>query len=183
MEIDPAAVVKARSVVVTLGGAEYRINARAAVGWLIPILEKDWADVVPGMLDDPLGTTTLDDLFDQLSEGTVTTGECQKAAQDAVSAVSGVHWWTAARLIHVAAQDPGAIGELRLSGIDLDTAPLGAVIAALYRIYTRDREEKDVRKFDAELMKPPPGVSAADRYDEDAAAQAFEQMFTARGGR
>lgn len=183
MDIDPAAVVKARSVVVTLGGGDYRINARPAVGWLIPILESDWADVVPGMLDEALGTATLDDVFDQLSDGTLTTGECQKAAQDALSAVAGVHWWSAARLIHVAARDPSAIGELRLSGIDLDTAPLGAVIAALYRIYTRDRDAKDVRKFDAELAKPPPGVSAAQRYDEQAAAQAFEDLYAARGGR
>lgn len=183
MEIDPAAVVKPRSVVVTLGGGDYRITARPAGEWLLPILEKGWADIVPGMLDAPDGTRSLDDLYDDLTDGTVTTAECEKAAQEAVSAVSGVTWWVAVKLIHAAAQDPAAIGELRLSGVDLAAAPLGAVVAGLYRIYTRDKDAKEISKFDGELMRTPPGVSAAERFDEEAAAQSFEQMYAQRGGR
>jgi hypothetical protein len=180
MQIDPAAVVRCRPVVVALGGVDYRIPALPAVDWLMKILERSWSDVVPGMLEQ---TDTLDDLYDQLNDGTVTSAECEAAAKDAVSSVAGVDWWVAARLVHSAAQDPAAFGELRLAGTDLDTAPLGAVIAALYRIYTRDREAKDVRKFEAELTRTPPGVSAAERYDEQAAGQAFEDMFAERGGR
>lgn len=182
MDIDPVAVVRPRPVVVTVGGKDYRIDARPAAGWMVPILEKDWADIVPGMLDAAL-TGTLDDLYDALADGEVESAQCARAAQDALTITAGVPWWSAVKLIHAASADPGAIGELRLSGIDLTTAPLGAVVAALYRIYTRDREKKDVTKFDAELARTPVGVSAVDsRYDEQAAANAFESMFARRGG-
>ena len=180
MDIDPAAVVRRRPVVVTLAGTDYRIPALSATEWLMHILERSWADVVPGLLEQ---ADHLDDLYDLLNDGTVTTAECVAAAKDALSSAAGVDWWVAARLVHAAAADPGAFGELRLAGTDLDTAPLGAVIAALYRIYTRDRERKDVDKFEAELTRTPPGMSAAERYDEQAAGQAFEDFFAARGGR
>lgn len=184
MKIDPAAVVKCRPVLVDLGGTVYRIEARPAGEWLVPILEKGWAEIVPGMLDAAVpADRTLDDLYDDLTEGTVTTAECEKAAQSAVSAVSGMKWWAAVKLIHAGASDPGVIGELRLSGVDLTTAPLGAVVAGLYRIYTRDTDPKDVAKLDAELMRTPAGVSATERFDEDEAAEAFERMFSGRGGR
>jgi hypothetical protein len=181
VEIDPEAVIRCRPVIVTLGGADYRIAARPAVQWLRALLAMGWPDVVPGMLDDAAGD--LEALYDRLNDGEVTASECEAAAKDAVTATAGLPWWVAVRLVHISAADPAAIGELQLSGINLETAPLGAVAAALYRIYTRDREAKDVAKFDAALMNDPPGVSAAERFDEDRAAAAFEQMFAARGGR
>lgn len=183
MKIDPAAVVKCRPVLVDLGGTDYRIGPRPAGDWLVPILEKGWAAIVPGMLDALPAGRTLDDLYDDLTAGAITTTECEKAAQDAVSAVSGLKWWAAVKLIHAGASDPGVIGELRLSGVDLSAAPLGAVVAGLYRIYTRDQDPKDAAKLDAELMRPPAGVSAADRFDEAEAAEMFERAFSARGGR
>lgn len=184
MKIDPAAVVRCRPVLVELGGVDYRIGPHPAGEWLQPILEKGWAAIVPGMLDDAVpADRTLDDLYDELTDGTITTADCEKAAQDAVSAVSGMKWWAAVRLIHAGASEPGVIGELQLSGVDLTTAPLGAVVAGLYRIYTRDQDPKDVAKLDAELTRTPPGVSAAERFDEAEAAEAFERMFSGRGGR
>lgn len=183
MDIDPGSVVRCRPVLVTLGGHDYRVPARGAGDWLMAILEKGWADIVPGMLDAALDGKSLDQLYDEMTDGVVTAAECQAAAKEALDAVAGVRWWAAVKLIHAAARDPAAFGELRLSGVDLAAAPLGAVIAGLYRIYTRDQEPKQVAKFDAELMKLPPGVSAAELYDEQAAAASFEQMFTARRGR
>lgn len=179
MEIDPSAVVRKRAALVTLGGTDYRIEARSAAEWLMPILEGDWSTIVPGMVDAPDGGD-LEDLFDHLTDGTIGHEECQSAARDALTAVAGIKWWAAVKLIHAAARDPGAFGELRLSGIDIETAPLGAVIAALYRIYTRDRAEKDVTKFDNALMETPAGVSAEERYDEQAATDAFEDLFASR---
>ncbi len=183
MDIDPAAVVRCRPVMVTLGGHDYRVPAKGAGDWLMVVLEKGWADIVPGLLDTAGDGPTLEQLYDEITDGVVTTDECQAAAKEALEAVAGVRWWAAVKLIHAAARDPAAFGELRLSGVDLATAPLGAVIAGLYRIYTRDREQKDVTKFDTELMKLPPGVSAGEMYDEAAAAENFEAMFSARGGR
>lgn len=179
MEIDPAAVIRCRSVHVSVGGVDYRIAARGAGDWMMAILDQGWADIVPGMLD---AGPVLDRLYDDLTDGTVSTSDCEKAAQEALSAIAGVPFWVAVKLIHAASRDPAAIGELRLSGVDLGTAPLGAVVAGLYRIYTRDREQKDITKFDAELMRMPPGMMA-ERYDEQAASDAFEQAYRQRGGR
>lgn len=179
MQVAGSALIVPRGVRVTLGGEQYRIPALPAADWMVVMLDRDLADVVPGMLEGD-----LDALWDRVFDGEVTTEECEQAAKDALSAVAGVEWWQAVKLVHSAAADPAVIGELRSSGADLTTLPLGAVLAALYRIYTRDREPKDVAKVDAEIAKPPPGVSAVvTRYDAAAAAAAFEERYAARGGR
>lgn len=179
MEVAGGALIIPRPVLVDLGGREYRIPATPAAQWMLVLLERGWADIVPGMCEGD-----LEALHDDIALGDITPAECERAAQDAVTAAAGVQWWTAVKLLHSAAADPAAMGELRSSGLDVAAAPLGAVLVALYRVYTRDQEKKDVAKLDAELTKPPPGVSvAAGRYDPSAAAAAFEAAFAARGGR
>lgn len=179
MEVAGSALIVPRAVRVILGGEQYRIPARPAADWMTVLLDKDLADIVPGMLEGD-----LDALWDRVFDGDVTTEECEQAAKEALSAVAGTPWWVAVKLVHSAAADPGVIGELRSSGADITTLPLGAVLAALYRIYTRDREPKDVAKVDAEIAKLPPGVSAVTaRYNPAAAAAAFEERFAERGGR
>jgi len=179
VEVAGSALIVPRPVRVELGGQSYRIPARPAADWMAVLLDKDLADIVPGMLEGD-----LDALWDRVFDGEVTTAECEEAAKAALSAVAGTPWWVAVKLVHSAAADPGVIGELRSSGADITTLPLGAVLAALYRIYTRDRDPKDVAKVDAEIAKLPPGVSAVEaRYNEAAAAAAFEARFAERGGR
>lgn len=179
MEVDGAALIVPRSVLVDLGGREYRIPARPASDWMLTLLEGGWSDVVPGMCEGE-----LDDLHDQIALGIISTDECEDAAKDAVTAAAGVDWWVAVRLVYSATADPAAFGELRSSGLDVASAPLGAALVSLYRIYTRDKDQKDVAKVDYELAKLPPGVSAVEtRYKPDAAAAAFEAQFAARGGR
>jgi hypothetical protein len=179
VEVDGGALIRPRAVSVDLSGRTYRIPALPAAQWMLVLLEKGWADVVPGLLEGDLA-----DLHDAIADGDVSTSECEQAAQDAVTAAAGTNWWVAVKLLHSAAADPAAMGELRMSGVDPETAPLGAALVALYRIYTRDRERKDVAKVDAELAKLPEGMSAVQhRYDERAAAAAFEQQYAARGGR
>ena len=179
MDVAGGALIVPRPVLVELGGRDYRIPATPAAEWMLTLLEKSWADVVPGMCEGD-----LEDLYEAIASGEVTTRDCELAAQDAVTAAAGVNWWSAVKLIHSATADPAAFGELRTSGLDVATAPLGAALVALYRIYTRDKEKKDIAKVDAELARVPPGVSAVEaRYDPDAAAAAFEARFASRGGR
>lgn len=179
MEVAGGALIRPRAVLVDLGGREYRIPARPAADWMLIILERAWSDIVPGMLEGDLNV-----LFDQLALGEVTAADCERAAQDALGAAAGAHWWTVLALIHSAAADPAAFGELANSSIDLGTAPLGAALVSLYRIYTRDRDKKDVAKLNHELARLPEGVSAVEtRYNPDAAAAAFEEQFARRGGR
>lgn len=179
MQVAGSALIVPRAVRVVLGGEQYRIPALPAADWMVVMLDKDLADIVPGMLEGD-----LDALWDRVFDGEVTTAQCEQAAKDALSAVAGTPWWVAVKLVHSAAADPAVIGELRSSGADLTTLPLGAVLAALYRIYTRDREPKEVAKVDAEIAKLPPGVSAVTaRYDAAAAAAAFEERYAERGGR
>jgi hypothetical protein len=179
MEVAGGALIIPRPVSVDLAGRTYRIPPVPAAQWMLTLLEQGWSDIVPGMLEG-----NLDTLHDAIADGDISTDECERAAQDAVTAAAGVPWWVAAKLIHSAAADPGVMGELRSSGADLTTMPLGAAMVTLYRIYTRDKEKKDVAKVDAELAKLPPGMSAVEaRYDPAAAADAFEAAFAARGGR
>lgn len=176
MKVAGGALIVPRPVLVELGGREYRIPAMPAAQWMLVLLERGWADIVPGLCEGE-----LEDLHDEIALGFVSTQECEQAAMDAVSAAAGTDWWSAVRLLHSAAQDPAAMGELRSTGLDITTAPLGAVLVALYRIYTRDREPKEVAKVDHELTKLPPGVSAVDaRYDEAAAAAAFEARYASQ---
>ena len=178
MEVSGAALIRQRAVLVDLGGQTYRIAARPAGDWMLALLDGGLADVVPGMLEGD-----LDALYEALDSGEVSSAECEAAAQDAVSAAAGCPWWVAYRLIASAASDAAAMGELRLSGADPGVIPLGAALVSLYRIYTRDRDRKETAKFEMDLLKLPPGVSAVDaRYDEAAAAQQFDLMFAARGG-
>lgn len=179
MDVAGGALIVARPVLVELGGREYRIPALPAAAWMLTLLEKGWADIVPGMCEGD-----LEALHDAIADGDVPPDECERAAQDAVTAAAGCDWWVAVKLIHSAAGDPAAWGELRTSGLDVGVAPLGAALVALYRIYTRDKDRKDVAKVDQELAKLPPGVSAVEvRYDSGAAAAAFEAQFASRGGR
>lgn len=178
MDVDGGALIIARPVLVELGGVDYRIPATPASAWMLVLLEKDWADIVPGMC-----TGDLEALNDALFSGTITTEECELAAKDAVTAAAGCNWWSAVKLIHAAAADPAAFGELRTSGLSLEEAPLGAALVSLYRIYTRDKDRKELAKVDMELAKLPPGVSAVEaRYDPDVAAAAFEAQLARRGG-
>lgn len=178
MKVAGGALIVPRPVYVALAGREYRIPPLPAARWMLVLLEQGWADIVPGLCEGD-----LDELYEDLDYERVSALECERAAQDAVTATAGVEWWTATKLLHSAASDPAAFGELRSSGLDVETAPLGAVLVALYRIYTRDKERGDVAKVDMELAKPPPTVTARSRYNPDAAAAAFESAFASRGGR
>lgn len=176
MRIDAVAALRMWAVQVDLGGQSYRIAPRPAVEWMTAVLEGQWLDIVPGWLE-----VDADYIDDGLQDGTITYVECVAAARDALAQMAGTMWWAAARLICSAARDPDTAGELWLAGVDPGRVPLGAVIAATYRLYTREASAADRARLDMDLERTPPGVSAEERYDPAAAAAGFAALAAARG--
>jgi hypothetical protein len=173
MQIDPAAALALWAVDVDLVDRVYTIPALPASEWVLAILAGSWADIVPGLIAD------RDDLDDLILDGEVTSADCEAAARDALAAASGLKWWTAVRLARAAAET--WIGsELALRGLDPSRMPLGAYLAATYRAAAREMEDSKRAQLDMELDRPPKGVSAAERFDETAAADAFMEL-AARG--
>jgi len=173
MQFDPVAAMQLWAVEVELAGRWYRIAPRPAAEWITTIMQDGWLEIVPGWCDES------DDLDEAMCDGTVGVDECVRAAQDALAENAGTLWWAAVRLIHMAAGD--GLGELWLSGMDPRTVPLGAVIHATYRLYTREMNKSQRAQLDMRLEQTPPGVSAEERYDEQRAADMFEQMAARRG--
>lgn len=170
---DPVAALDVWAIEVQLGDDWYRIPPMPAAAWIAAILDESWLDIVPGWCEN---SDTLDDGLD---DGTITAVDCVKAARDAVAEAAGTLWWTAIRLVHLAAGD--AMGELLLAGIDLHTVSLGAVVQAVYRLHTRETSKAQRAKLDGQLDQTPAGVSAEQRYNPQQAANAFEQMAARRG--
>jgi hypothetical protein len=179
MIIDGVAVLRCWPITLTLGGHRYRISARPALDWILPIVEGTAGGIVPGMLDptDPMDTM----IDDMLIDGTITLADCVEAAHDAVSAAAGMPWWAAHRLVATVTQSPALAGALVLAGVDTTRISLAALCAATYRILTEQADEKQLTKLEHELMATPPGVSVEKRYDAAAAASAFEAAAAARG--
>ncbi|MCZ7478880.1 hypothetical protein [Micromonospora sp. WMMC273] len=173
VEFDPAASWWIAPVEVTIGGRIYRIPALPAVDWMTALSEGTWLDIVPALLED-----TGDELDDALEDGSVTHEDLITAAKDAVEVAAGVKWWTAVRLVQATAH---VAGELALAGLDMTRVSLGAAVQAVYRVYTRHATEAQQRKVDSELTKLPEGMGAGAAYDEERAADAFEQMARMRG--
>lgn len=177
MQFDPLAALRCWPIDVELGGRTYRIPALPAAVWIETLAEGSWLDIVPGLLAD-----AGDELDDALESGAVTHVELTAAARDALAAAVGARWWVGLKLVQALISDEqGVAGELLLSGVDMASAPLAAVVQAIYRVYTRHAGKEHIARLDMELNRPPEGVSAAEMYDEDAAADAFEAMARARG--
>ena len=177
MHFDAAAALTVRGVLVELGEHTYRIPPRPAADWIRVITEGGWTDIVPGWLVD-----AGDELDDPLEAGLLTHDDLARAAKDALTVAAGVRkWWIATTLIHSAGGESVVLGEIALSGMDLTRCSLGAYVQAVYRIYTRHADAKQRGKVDFQLEKPPPGVSAAERFDEELATENFEKLARARG--
>jgi hypothetical protein len=182
VEFEVAAALYPRPVQVELGGHTWQIRARPAADWVRAITEGGWDDIVPGWLEHDTVTGFL--LEDRLEDGTITYADCVAAARDALAATAGVQrWWVAAKLVGALRGEAALAGEVALSGLDLTVAPLGALVQGVYRICVRHATAAQRAKLDFELERIPPGVTAAEVYDEDAAADAFEAFAAGRGVR
>lgn len=168
MRIDPAATLRCWAVDVDLAGLTVTVPPLPAGPWLLAMLEGTSTAVIPGMLaDDAAGE--VDDL---LLGGALLWADLERAALDAVEAVSGTRWWTAYRLAH-AATATALGGELVSRGVDPERVPLGAYLLAAHRLGVRNMEDPKRRQWERELDRPPPGVKAAEVYDDAEAEAAF----------
>lgn len=173
MKFEPAAMVRCWAVDVDIGGRTATIPALPAGPWLAALVVDGWAGIVPGLLlDGP-----VDDL---IADGRATTKECETAARAALAAAAGCPWWTAQRLAHGCAT-AGLGAELTVRGVDPARLPLGAYLAAAYRLATRSLDPAKVARLDAQLDAPPVGVPVEEWWDRAAAAQQFTQAILAAG--
>lgn len=172
MRIDATASLRLWAVNVTLGGRTYRIPPRPAAAWLAAIGSPNLARIVPGMLED---TEAGEDILDLVLDGELQASEWRDAAHQAIATVTGMKWWTAARLTNYLLEHWGTVGGAVLSrGQDPATAPVGAVLTLTYRILLENcKDEQERRKLDLELDKPPTGVPVAEMFDAQQAAANF----------
>lgn len=172
MKIDATASLKVWAVTVTLGGERHRIPPRPAASWLGAIGSNNLSRVVPGLLED---TEAGEDLLDRVLDGEIPVAEWQDACRQAIGTVTGMKWWTAARLTSYLLGNWGTMGGAVIAkGLDPAVAPVGAVLTLVYRIALENcKDEAERRKLDLELDKPPTGIPISAMYDEEQAAANF----------
>ena len=122
----------------------------------------DWIEVIrhdPGRLAAELAEDS-GDLVIAMALGDVAWRTVEAASHELLSAETGDKWWTVLKLVYSSAQG-GVLGELTLSGVDPARVSLGQWCAAVYRVLTRNAEDKDRLRIDFELELPPPGYEDA----------------------
>lgn len=175
MEIDGIATLRCWPIDVEIVGRRHRIPPLPAVTW-IEAITGAWSDVVPGLVD-----AADVEFTDRIARGEITISEMTTAAKDAVAAAAGIPWWAAVRLVGAGLGQTSTAGELALGAVDATTVSLAAWCSAVYQALTRNADEKQQAKLDRQILETPEGVTLEERYDEEAAADAFEAMFAARG--
>lgn|GEM_PF-2171894 len=167
------------AVEVDLGGRTYTIPPLPAGRWFLAILDDEQPmPIVPGLL----GPDDEEAILEGLLDGLFTVEELIRVHREALAAASGWKWWEADRLIRSAAAEWRHVGgELTVHGVDLDAAPLGAALNAIYALAVRNMTKEQRFTFDGQLSTPPAGVSGAEWFDEDFYAQAFEEMLAEEG--
>lgn len=158
---------------VTVGDRVVRLDPQPASFWIIHILEDDLFGLLNSLTDDE----TIDD---GILMGHITYEDCVKAAKEAIATASGILWWSAIRLVHAANQSLQISGELVLAGVDSGAVSFGAYISAVYAVLVRNAEEKQRKRIDSQIEATPEGMSAAERYDPDVAADNFEAFMASR---
>ena len=175
MEMNGLAALRCWPVAVELGDIVCTIPPRPALAWLLPIIDQDWLEIVPGMLDSV--DSTVDRL---LAEHLISAEDCAVAARDAVSTATGMPWWSAVRLALAIVDTPEIAAELLLCRIDFEMISIGGLVQAVYRLLVREADTKQRSKIDSQLRQPPEGIGPK-RYDPNVAADLFEQMARSRG--
>jgi len=163
------------AIEVDLGDRTYRIPPLPASEWFAAVLSGEHAPIVPGLLEP----ADQEDVIDRLLAGDVTQRVLEEANHDALAAASGWKWWEAERLIASAAVGWKVIGGLlQGAGLDLSTAPLGAVLSSMYAMAVTHMKPEDRFSFDAQLSAPPLG-RAREMFDEAAYADNFAELLRA----
>lgn len=171
MRFDAAASMRCWGVALYIGDRHFAIPPRPAGPWLQAITAPTYRQIVPGMM---VGTD-VDDLLDLMVTGQVRVADMDAAAREAIAEVAGMKWWAATRLSWWLMGNWDSLGSAVLSrGLDMSTAPLGAVLVVAYRaILENCKDEPERQRVNIELDKPPVGVAAAEMFDQEAATRAF----------
>lgn len=173
LRFDGIAALGVWPVDVLVGDMVFRLDPQPASFWILHLLEDDLFGLLNLLIDSQE--------FDRaLLEGTITSGDCIKAAKEAIALSSGMLWWSALRLVASARQSLQVNGELVLSGIDPTKISLGAYCAAVYAILVRNADDKQIKKVNSQIEATPEGVSAMERYDPDVAADQFDAFMASR---
>lgn len=178
---NPIAALRSADIEVELGEWLYVIPARPASEWMVAIAQGAGA-ILPGMLDPEDRSFLLRDLL----RGRVTREEIAEAVHDVLETAGGRRWWEVERLISSVMQSehwPTMHGELLLRGVDLDRLTLGAAWNAIYALILRSTEESKRTRFEHEVSKPPPGISADELYDVEEAEDAFMSVLVSEQAR
>ena len=150
---DPLRSLSREALSLTVAGYPLTIPWHPAIDW-IEVIRHD-----PGRLVAELAENGSE-LVIAMALGEVPWRTVQEASQQLLSDETGDKWWTVLKLVYSSAQG-GVLGELTLSGIDPARVSLGQWCAAVYRVLTRNAEDKDKLRIDFELEMPPPGYEDA----------------------
>lgn len=171
MRFDATASMRCWGLTVAIGGHDYAIPPLPAGPWLTAITAPGYRRIVPGLV---VGLP-LDDLLDEMVAGRVRASELDEVARDAIGEISGMQWWSAARLSGWLVGHWESLGSAVLArGLKMDRDPLGAVLAVTYRVILENcRDEQERQKVGMELDHAPRGVTVEQRYNQVEAARSF----------
>lgn len=150
---DPLRSLSRQPAHVTVHGAELRLQWHPALDW-IETLRRDPDLVALALAEQP------DAVVLGLVSGTVPRTAVADASHGLLESETGYRWWTALKLAYSSAGG-AVLGELTLSGVDPARVSFGQWCSAVYRILTKDADEKGRLKIDFELELPPPGYEEA----------------------
>lgn len=157
---------------VDLAGRTWVIPAAPAADWFEAVLSNGAAPVIPGMLS----VEDEEEMLDLLIAGKIPEAGLQRANRDALATASGWNWWEAERLIVSIAHDWKVVGGVLLTnGIRLTAEPLGAVLAATYRLATADMSKEERFRFESQLTAPPVGY-AEEWFERPEFAERFRAL-------
>lgn len=167
----PGAFLRPKPVEVDIGDLYTAvIPALPADRWIVALTVGGLLGVVPGLVTD---TDRVID--DALAIGGVTVAELTAAAKTAVEAACGMRWWAAWRLV-VVSETRLVAGRIALAGVDPGAVSIGRWCAAVFAVLADGQDEKGLRKMERAVDSAPPGTSAAERYDPELAAAAFDRV-------
>jgi hypothetical protein len=168
--VDPLASLEITSTYVTLAGRTYEVEGHPASDWVALILTGRTYEILPGWIMDD----DVDDLIDQLLDGTVSDEELTEATHDVMTIAAGRPYWYATQLIASVASTHVSWatlhGRMVMRGVRANELSLSAWVDALYASCVEGiHEESDRQKFDQQMDTPPASVP----IDEEEEGQAF----------
>ena len=147
---------------ISINGGSYSIAPLAADVWLDILAQETWSmwEIVPELIDDMAAEGQL---ADALIDGTLSNDSYREMVHDIITIAAGRPWWSALRLISSAVSEEvggWTRSQLVLHHIDASKLSLAAWLDALYGIYTQHMDGDKRNSFDAQLLRPPPGLKA-----------------------